>query len=64
MNIVDDAGATEPHPRETGKAYWLPASPPGTQHADVNPSPNPIEVMIVELKKTNRLRLLPPAPSS
>jgi beta-alanine degradation protein BauB len=51
MNIVDDKGGAEPHPWETGKAYWLPANPPGTQHADVNVSADPIEVMVVELKK-------------
>ncbi|MGB2591303.1 MAG: hypothetical protein WBG02_11070 [Candidatus Acidiferrum sp.] len=51
MNIVDDKGGTEPHPWETGKAYWLPANPPGTQHADVNAGTSPIEVIVVELEK-------------
>ena len=53
MNIVDDQGAAEPQVWETGKAYWLPANPPGTQHADVNTGTQPIEVMVVELKKEN-----------
>jgi hypothetical protein len=53
MNIVDDHGAAEPHAWETGKAYWLPANPPGTQHADVNTGTEPIEVMVVELEKEN-----------
>ena len=32
-------------------AYWLPANPSGTQHADLNAGKEPIEVMIVELEK-------------
>jgi hypothetical protein len=51
MNIVDDKGGKEAHPWERGKAYWLSANPPGTQHADVNAGTEPIEVMVVELKK-------------
>ena len=33
-----------------GQAYWLPADPPGTVHGDVNHGPDPIEVIVVELK--------------
>lgn len=51
MNIVQKNGPTEKHVWESGKAYWLPANPPGTMHADVNAGPKPIEVMVVELKK-------------
>jgi beta-alanine degradation protein BauB len=51
MNIVEKTGATESHVWETGKAYWLPANPPNTMHADVNAGKNPIEVMVVELEK-------------
>ena len=51
MNIVTQNGPTEPHVWETGKAYWLPANPPGTMHADVNAGDKPIEVMVVELEK-------------
>ena len=50
MNIVEDSGTSEQHVWETGKAYWLPASPPKTMHADVNAGDKPIEVMVVELK--------------
>ena len=50
MNIVEQNGPTEKHVWETGKAYWLPANPPGTQHADVNAGTKPIEVIVVELK--------------
>jgi beta-alanine degradation protein BauB len=49
MKIVDQSGASESHVWETGKAYWLPANPPNTMHADVNAGDKPIEVMVVEL---------------
>ena len=51
MNIVTQNGPTESHVWETGKAYWLPANPPGAMHADVNAGDKPIEVMVVELLK-------------
>ena len=51
MKIVDQSGAEEQHIWETGKAYWLPANPPNTKHADVNAGDQPIEVMVVELEK-------------
>lgn len=50
MKIVQQNGASEQHLWETGKAYWLPASPPNTTHADVNTGDKPIEVMVVELE--------------
>jgi quercetin dioxygenase-like cupin family protein len=53
MNIVEQNGPTEQHVWETGKAYWLPANPAGTVHADVNAGDKPIEVMVVELKHEN-----------
>jgi beta-alanine degradation protein BauB len=51
MKIVEQTGTSEAHVWETGKAYWLPANAPGTMHADVNAGDQPIEVMVVELKK-------------
>jgi hypothetical protein len=51
MKIVEQSGASESHVWEAGKAYWLPANAPGTMHADVNAGDQPIEVMVVELKK-------------
>jgi hypothetical protein len=51
MKIVDQSGAAEQHVWETGKAYWLPANPPNTMHADVNAGDKPIEVMVVELER-------------
>lgn len=51
MNIVTENGPTESNVWETGKAYWLPANPPNTRHADVNAGDKPIEVMVVEFEK-------------
>lgn len=51
IKIVEPGGKSEEHVWNTGKAYWLPANPPGTMHADVNGSDHPIEVMVVELEK-------------
>jgi hypothetical protein len=51
MKIVESSGKSEDHPWETGRAYWLPANAPNTQHADVNAGKEPIEVMVVELEK-------------
>lgn len=51
MKIVDSTGVSESHLWETGKAYWLPANPPNTTHADVNAGNDPMEVMVVELEK-------------
>ena len=50
ISVVEDNGKSEAHVWETGKAYWLPANPPNTMHADVNQGDQPIEVMVVELK--------------
>jgi quercetin dioxygenase-like cupin family protein len=35
---------------EDGKAYWLDADAPGTEHVDVNESGRTIEVIVMELK--------------
>lgn len=51
MKIVEQSGGSEAHVWNTGQAYWLPANAPGTTHADVNAGDQPIEVMVVELKK-------------
>jgi hypothetical protein len=51
MKIVEKSGGAEDHTWETGHAYWLPANPPHTQHADLNAGKDPIEVMVVELEK-------------
>lgn len=53
MKILEETGQSELHQWQTGKAYWLPANPPGTRHQDVNVGDKPIEVMVVELQKAN-----------
>jgi hypothetical protein len=50
MKILEASGQSETHDWQTGKAYWLPANAPGTQHQDVNVGDKPIEVMVVELQ--------------
>jgi hypothetical protein len=51
MKIVEQTGKSETHVWESEKAYWLPKNAPGTMHADVNAGDQPIEVMVVEMKK-------------
>jgi quercetin dioxygenase-like cupin family protein len=53
MKILEESGKSELHEWQTGKAYWLPANAPGTRHQDVNVSAKPIEVMVIELQKSN-----------
>ncbi|HLQ23288.1 MAG TPA: hypothetical protein VK132_08770 [Gemmatimonadales bacterium] len=55
VKIVKESGESRTVAWESGRAYWLPADPPGERHADLNEGREPIEVMVVELK--------PPAPS-
>jgi quercetin dioxygenase-like cupin family protein len=51
VDIVQQNGSTEHLVWETGKAYWLPPSPPNTVHSDINRGKDVIEVMVIELKK-------------
>jgi hypothetical protein len=53
MKVIYEDGTSETHDWRTGKAYWLPASEGMKRHADVNTGSNPIEVMVVEVKKAN-----------
>jgi len=50
MKIAEVSGAADTQVWEAGKAYWLPANPPGTMHSDINVGDKPIEVMVVEVK--------------
>jgi hypothetical protein len=51
LDIVDAKGATTKQEKwESGRAYWLDADPPGTQHGDLNKGKEPMEVIVVELK--------------
>jgi hypothetical protein len=52
LDIVDGKGATEKKMTwETGKAYWLGPDAAGQQHGDMNRGTEPIEVIVVEMRK-------------
>ena len=52
LDVVDAAGKTTKQVVwETGKAYWLEKDPPGEQHGDMNRGTQPIEVIVVEMRK-------------
>jgi hypothetical protein len=52
LDIVDAKGQTKQTMNwESGKAYWLGVDPAGEQHADLNRGKEPIEVMVVEMRK-------------
>lgn len=51
LNVVDGNGKVmDVYKLEAGKAMWLEADKAGTQHADVNPGTQPVEVIVVQLK--------------
>lgn len=50
LTITSDEGESHDVTWETGSAYWLDADPPGELHGDVNPGPDPVEVIVVQLK--------------
>ena len=52
VTIQQETGQKQTHEWKSGQAYWLDADPPGNQlHADVNETKDPIEVIVVELKR-------------
>ena len=52
LDIVDPGGkTTKKVVWETGKAYWLDKDPAGQQHGDINRGTEPIEVIVVEMRK-------------
>jgi hypothetical protein len=56
MKVVYEDGTSETHDWQAGKAYWLSTSEGLKRHADVNTGSSPIEVMVVEVKKTGEIR--------
>ena len=51
LNVVDANGKVlDVYKLTAGKAMWLDADKPGTEHADVNPGTVPVEVVVVQLK--------------
>ena len=52
LDVVDAKGQTmKKMTWESGKAYWLDADPAGEQHGDMNRGKEPIEVIVVEMRK-------------
>jgi quercetin dioxygenase-like cupin family protein len=52
LDIVDANGKTTKQVVwETGKAYWLDKDPAGQQHGDINRGKEPMEVIVVEMRK-------------
>ena len=55
LDVVDATGATmQKMVWESGKAYWLDADAPNTQHGDLNKGTAPMEVIVVELKNDQK----------
>ena len=51
LTIPQDDGGSNKLVLETGKAYWLPADPPGKLHGDDNDGSQSLEMMVVEMTK-------------
>ena len=51
MKVLNEDGSFEIHKWDAGKAYWLPASEGVKRHADQNTGSEPLEVMVIEIKK-------------
>jgi beta-alanine degradation protein BauB len=52
LDVVDGKGQTRTRMTwESGKAYWLDVDPAGEQHGDLNKGKDPIEVIVVEMRK-------------
>jgi hypothetical protein len=52
LDVVDGKNRTmKTMTWETGKAYWLGPDPAGEQHGDMNRGTEPVEVIVVEMKK-------------
>lgn len=52
LDVVDANGQTMKQMTwESGKAYWLGPDPAGEQHGDMNRGKEPMEVIVVQMKK-------------
>jgi hypothetical protein len=52
LDVVDANSKTVKQLKwETGKAYWLEPDPPKEQHGDLNRTKEPIEVIVVEMRR-------------
>ena len=52
LHVVNEEGESRELTWEPGNAYWLEADPLGELHGDVNQGPEPVEVIVVQLKDT------------
>ena len=50
VKIQQKSGESQTVTWDDGKAYWLDADKPGTEHVDLNDSGRTIEVIVMELK--------------
>ena len=52
LDIVNPRGETvKKMTWESGKAYWLDTDPAGEQHGDMNRGSDPIEVIVVQMRR-------------
>lgn len=51
LHRIEQTGAVSDMVFDTGKAYWLDADPPNELHADINPSHESVELMVIEFKE-------------
>ena len=52
LDVVDGQGkTTKTMVWETGKAYWLDKDPAGEMHGDMNRGKEPMEVIVVEMRR-------------
>lgn len=51
LQIIDKSGSESSFTLESGKSYYLSPDSPGSMHATVNKSNEPIEIMVIEFKE-------------
>ncbi|MEW6323436.1 MAG: hypothetical protein AB1635_20385 [Acidobacteriota bacterium] len=52
LDVTDEKGQTKTKMKwETGRAYWLGPDPPNQLHGDMNYGKEPIEVIVVEMRR-------------
>ncbi len=54
LTKIEETGETSLLVFETGKAYWLTRDPENELHGDINESDDPVEVMVIEIKKNGK----------
>lgn len=54
LHKIEQNGAMSDYTLSPGQAYWLSADPPGKLHAEVNPSADPLELIVIELQTPSK----------